>query len=116
MFNRSELFGELFRQLYGGIDQKKGKKEELPISYTEAIGILGKLAFENFSVPVFSYMKFDQKISRIVSEKRTEVINSFISSGLFSCREGVTFSHKLLKEFCAACYLISTYPLHSTTA
>ena len=111
LFNRSELFGELFRQLYGGIDQKKGKKEELPISYTEAIGILGKLAFENFSVPVFSYMKFDQKISRIVSEKRTEVINSFISSGLFSCREGVTFSHKLLKEFCAACYLISTYPL-----
>ena len=111
LFNRSELFGELFRQLYGGIVQKKGKGETLPVSYSEAVGILGELAFKNFSVPVFSYLQFDKEISKIVSENRPGIINSFVSSGLFSCREGITFSHKLLKEYCAACYLISTYPL-----
>lgn len=111
LFNRSELFGELFRQLYGGIDQKKGKGETLPVSYSEAVGILGELAFKNFSVPVFSYLQFDTEISRIVSENRAGIINSFVSSGLFSCREGITFSHKLLKEYCTACYLVSTYPL-----
>lgn len=111
LFNRSELFGELFRQLYGGIDLKKGRGEKLPVSYSEAIGILGELAFRNFSVPVFSYLQFDKEISRIVSANRTGIINSFVSSGLFSCREGISFSHKLLKEYCAACYLVSTYPL-----
>lgn len=111
LFNRSELFGELFRQLYGGIDLKKGKNEKQPVSYSEAVGILGKLAFENFSIPIFSYLQFDKELSRIVSDNRAGIINSFISSGLFNCREGVSFSHKLLKEYCAACYLISTHPL-----
>lgn len=111
LFNRSELFIELFRQLYGGIEQKKGIRNSMPITSAEALEILGKFAYETYSIPAYTYLQFEQRIGRIVHNDRAGIINSFISSGLFSVADSISFSHKLIKEFCAAHYLVSNYPL-----
>lgn len=111
IFNKSQLFQELFLQLYGGIDQKKGLPQKTVVTYGEAIHILGRFAYETFSQASYSYLDFDSRLSKIIENKKAETIASFISSGLFKVLEGVTFLHKMFKEYCAAHYLTDQYPL-----
>lgn len=111
LFNRSKLFEEIFQQLYGGISQQGRKAGNLPLTYNDALNILGNFAYHTFSQPSYSYLEFDQQISKIVSETKTAIINSFVSSGLFKIEDKVLFSHKLLKEYCAAYYLVHNLPL-----
>lgn len=111
IFNRSKLFEELFQKLYGGTSQQSGKTESIPLTYSDAIKTLGNLAFHTFSKPSYSYMEFDQQISKIINENKISVINSFVCSGLFKIEDKVIFTHKLLKEYCTAYYLIHNFPL-----
>ncbi len=111
IFNRSKLFEELFQKLYGGVSQQGAQVENIPLTYSEAINVLGNLAFHTFSVPSYSYMEFDQQISKIVNENKINVLNSFVGSGIFKIQDKVNFAHKLLKEYCAAYYLIQNFPL-----
>lgn len=111
IFNRSKLFEELFQKLYGGISQQSTQVENIPLTYSDAISILGNLAFHTFLTPSYSYMEFDQQISKIVNENKVNVVNSFVCSGLFKIQDKVNFAHKLLKEYCAAYYLIQKFPL-----
>ena len=111
IFNRSKLFEELFQKLYGGISQQSTQVGNISLTYSDAINILGNLAFHTFLTPSYSYMEFDQQISKIVNENKVNVINSFVCSGLFKIQDKVNFAHKLLKEYCAAYYLIQKFPL-----
>lgn len=111
IFNRSKLFEELFQKLYGGTSQQSTQVENIPLTYSDAINILGNLAFHTFLTPSYSYMEFDQQISKIVNENKVNVVNSFVCSGLFKIQDKVNFAHKLLKEYCAAYYLIQNFPL-----
>ena len=106
VFNRSHLMCELFYQMYGGLDQKKGLSSVKPSTYSEIIMILGKYAYESFYRPFMNYMEFDEKLSRIISTNKELVILSIVNSGILSFTESVQFSHKLFKEYCAAYYII----------
>ena len=111
VFNRSQLFDELFQQLYGGLEQKKGISATHPVTYSDALSILGEFAFENISQSAYGLLEFDQKLTKIIQDNKVSVISSFISSGLFKISDSIQFIHKLLKEYCVAHYLINTYPL-----
>ena len=104
--NRSILFDELFHQLY-----EEGRHKSIHLTCSEAAKLLGKIAYEDFSLPQYSYMQFDQRISNLVDTNKKEIIDSFISSGLLICRPtGISFAHNLIKEYLVANYLISIYP------
>ena len=111
IFNRSRLFDELFLQLYGGLEQKKGFGGMPAITYDDAISILGRFAYETFTQPSCSYLEFDQRLSKIITANKASIISSFISSGLFKVSDNVSFVHKLFKEYCTAHFLINNYPL-----
>ena len=111
-FNRSQLFSELFQQLYGGIEHKKGITRSQLMTYSDTLLILGQFAYENNAQSSFSILEFDQKISRIVGKNSAAILSSLISSGIFLVTDKITFSHMLIKEFCIAFYLIYNYPLH----
>ncbi len=111
IFNRSKLFEELFQKLYGGLSQQIGTSGNTPLTYSDAIDILGNLAYHTFSQPSYNYIEFDQQISGIVNENKINIINSFVCSGLFKIEDKVKFTHKLLKEYCVAHYLIHNFSL-----
>lgn len=111
IFNRSQLFEELFQQLYGGFEKTKGISLTQPVTYSDALSILGKFAFENISQSAYGLLEFDQKLTKIIPADKANVISSFVSSGLFKISDNIQFVHKLLKEYCAAHYLINAYPL-----
>ena len=115
VFNRSHLMCELFCQMYGGLDQKKGLSPIKPTTYSEVIMILGKYAYESFYRPFMNYIEFDDKLSRIISTNKEQVIQSIVNSGILNLTESVQFTHKLLKEYCAAYYLVNTFPLSNNT-
>lgn len=111
LFNRSQLLYALFQQLYSGIDQKKGISRGQAMTFSKALSILGELAYKNFSKPSFSVLEFDQNITNIVGSDGISVISSLVSSGVFVVTDQIAFTHKLIKEFCVAYYLIHNYPL-----
>ena len=111
IFNRSRLFEELFQKLYGGIFPQGQFAGTLPLTYHEAQIFLGDFAYHTFSQPSYSYMEFDQQLSKIIHENKIRIIGSFVSSGLFRIENKVFFVHKLLKEYCVAYYLVHNYPL-----
>ncbi len=109
-FNRSNLFAELFHQLYDGTEHGISKVGEPTLSSYEALQVLGQFAFENFNKPAYSYLALDQKLGALIKSDKRRTISQIISSGLFHCNESnVTFAHKLLKEYCAAVYVISHF-------
>lgn len=113
IFNRSSLFEELFQKLYGDMSRQERYSGGTPITYHDAQNILGQMAYQTFSQPCYSYMEFDQKLSEIIHENKMSVIGSFIESGLLKIEGKVFFVHKLLKEYCAAYYLVHNLPLSS---
>lgn len=115
IFNRSQLFSELFLQLYGGMDYSKGLSHIRNMTYSEALSILGRLAYNKFYQPSYSVLEFDRSISEMASKDSFSIIASFISSGLFLVTDRISFTHKLLKEFCAAYYLVSDFPVQENT-
>lgn len=111
IFNRSRLFEELFQKLYGGTSQQGIFAGSIPLTYHDAQIVLGDFAFHTFSQPSYSYMEFDQQLSKIVHENKVHIIGSFVGSGLFRIENRVVFVHKLLKEYCVAYYLVHNFPL-----
>ena len=111
IFNRSRLFEELFLKLYGGTSQQGIFAGSIPLTYHDAQIVLGDFAFHTFSQPSYSYMEFDQQLSKIVHENKVHIIGSFVGSGLFRIENRVVFVHKLLKEYCVAYYLVHNFPL-----
>ena len=111
IFNRSQLFSELFLQLYDGMDYCKGRSHTRNMTYSEALSILGHFAYDKFYQPSYSVLEFDRSISELASKDRFSTIASFISSGLFLVTDRISFTHKLLKEFCTAYYLVSNFPV-----
>ncbi len=109
IFNRSQLFLELFQNLYIGINQKKCGVCSQSVTYSDALIILGEIAFDTFSQPTYGIIEFDKTLTEISSTNSSGVIASFISSGLLKVTDRVTFTHKLLKEFCAAYHLVNNY-------
>lgn len=111
MFNRSILFEELIKLLYGEWNQRKGVTISQPLSYVEVVSILGKLAFETFEQSTYGFFEFEQKIiSLLSSHNNIAIIGSVIASGIIKVTERIEFTHKLFKEYCAAYYLFSNYP------
>lgn len=111
IFDRSQLFLELFKELYIGIDEKKCAVLSQNITYSEALSILGELAFDTFDQPAYSIFEFDKRISDLATKDRFETITSLVCSGLFIITDRVIFTHKLLKEFCAAYHLVNNYTI-----
>ena len=111
LFNRSQLLNELFIELYDGLDHKKGKTVVKGLSYSEALSIIGKIAYDSFDQPSYSIMEFDQLVSGLAPSKKADAVASFISSGLFIVTDRVIFVHKLLKEYSVAYHLVSNYKL-----
>lgn len=109
LFNRSQLLNELFIELYDGLDHKKGKAVVKGLSYSEALSIIGRFAYDSFDQPSYSIMEFDQLVSGLAPSKKADTVASFISSGLFIVTDRVTFVHKLLKEYSVAYHLVSNY-------
>ncbi len=64
IFNRSNLFEEIFQQLYGGMSQQGRKADNIPLTYNDALHILGNFAYHTFSQPSYSYLEFEQQISK----------------------------------------------------
>ena len=111
MFNRSVLFEELIKLLYGEWNQRKGVIINQPLSYVEVVSILGKLAYETFEQSTYGFFEFEQKIiSLLSSHNNIAIIGSVIASGIIKVTEQIEFTHKLFKEYCAAYYLFSNYP------
>lgn len=111
IFDRSQLFLELFKELYIGINEKKCGLSSQTITYSEALSILGELAFETFDQPAYRIIEFDKRISELAMSDKFETITSLVCSGLFIITDKVIFTHKLLKEFCAAYHLVNHYPV-----
>lgn len=111
LFNRSQLLSELFIELYDGMEHKKGKTVVKGLSYSEALSILGQIAYDSFDQPSYSIMEFDQLVSDKTASKKADAVASFVSSGLFIVTDRVTFVHKLLKEYIVAYHLVSNYKL-----
>ena len=111
IFNRSQLFLELFQNLYIGINQKKCGVRSQIVTCSDALTILGKIAFDTFTQPTYGIIEFDKKLTELSSTNSSGVIASFISSGLLKVTDRVTFTHKLLKEFCAAYHLVNNYTI-----
>ena len=104
-FNRSNLFAELFHQLYDGVGYGINKAENPLLSSYEALQVLGQFAYENFDKQTYTYLQFDQKLGALIKTDKRRIISFIVSSGLFHCRDGnISFSHKLIKEYCAAAY------------
>lgn len=116
IFNRSQLFDELFLQLYGGRERGKDYSAKAALTCSEILHVLGKFAYETFSYSSYSYLEFDDRLSKVIEKNRAETIASVISSGLFKVSENITFLHKLFKEYCAAYYLAREYPLEEHAA
>ena len=111
LFNRSQLLNELFIELYDGLDHKKGKTVVKGLSYSEALSIIGQIAYDSFDQPSYSIMEFDQLVSDLAPSKKADAVASFISSGLFIVTDRVIFVHKLLKEYSVAYHLVNNYKL-----
>lgn len=109
-FNRSDLFLELFHQLYDGVEYGINKAGDPLLSSYEALQMLGQFAYENYTRQTYTYMLFDQKLGNLIKSDTRRTISYIVNSGLFHCDDGsISFSHKLLKEFCAAAYLAEQY-------
>ena len=112
LFNRSILFDELMILLCGESDKKKRSYVDHPLCYAEMINLLGHYAFDTFYQPSSSLLEFDKYISDFIdSEKKSLIINCLLGSELLKVTDRITFAHKLFKEYCAAYYLVNTYPL-----
>lgn len=111
LFNRSQLLNALFIELYDGLEQRKGKAGPKALSYSEALSIIGKIAYDSFDLPSYSIMEFDQLVSGLALSNKADAVASFISSGLFIVTDRVIFIHKLLKEYSVAYHLVSNYKL-----
>ena len=116
LFNRSQLLNELFKELYDGLERKKGKSIYKVLSYSEALSILGGIAYSSFSQPSYSILEFDQLICDRVSSDKSSAIASFIGSGLFVVSDRIVFSNKLLKEYCVAYYFVQNYSLEKNAS
>ena len=115
LFNRSQLLNALFIELYDGLEQRKGKAGPKALSYSEALSIIGKIAYDSFDLPSYSIMEFDQLVSGLAPSNKADAVASFISSGLFIVTDRVTFVHKLLKEYSVAYHLVNNYKLEDNT-
>jgi len=113
IFNRSILFEELVFLLCGEWDKRKGISSKYSLSYSDAVGILGQYAFDKFYQPSTRHIEFEEYISKISpsNTNKTAIIDFLLSSELLRVSNGIVFTHKLFKEFFAACYLVSRYPL-----
>lgn len=115
IFNRSQLLNALFIELYDGLEQRKGKAGPKALSYSEALSIIGKIAYDSFDVPSYSIMEFDQLVSGLAPSNKADAVASLISSGLFIVTDRVSFVHKLLKEYSVAYHLVSNYKLEDNS-
>lgn len=113
LFNRSILFEELVLLLCGRWDERKGISNGRRLSCSDAVDILGQYAFDTFYRPFSRHLEFEEYISRISPSgtNKTALIDSLLSSDLLRVSDGIAFTHKLFKEFLAACHLVSQYPL-----
>lgn len=105
-FNRSSLFAELFHQLYDGAEHGVNNCDDCALSSNEVLQIIGRFAYENFAKSTYAYMFFDQKVGELIKTDKRKAISLMISSGVFRCnKDSIVFSHKLIKEYCAASYI-----------
>lgn len=111
-FNRSVLFQELMTMCCGEWDKRKGLSISQEATYTEIFTIMGKLAFEKFKQSSYSLYEFDKFItnnSNSIKNKQS-FINFILRTGIFVVNDTISFSHKLFKEYFAACYLFEKHP------
>lgn len=112
LFNRSILFEEIMTTLCGEWDKRKGVATGLTLSYSETLSLFGAYAFDTFNQHATRLLEFDDFISNhIRSDNKSVIINTLLRSGVLLVDDKISFSHKLLKEFCAAYHLVQNYPL-----
>ena len=112
LFNRSAIFENLFLLLCGQWNEQKGVSVNRPLSYSEILSLIGHIAYEYFDRPFFTLLEFDQYVSNEVQHhNKARVISFLTGTGIFRIADKITFAHKLFKEYFAANYLISQYPL-----
>lgn len=111
IFNRSKLFEALFQILYSNESQSTKYTGNYPLTYHDALNILGNFAYQTFEYSSYSYIEFDQKLSELIPQNKTDVISYFVASGIFKIENEIVFIHKLLKEYCVAYFLVNNFPL-----
>lgn len=110
-FNRSTLFEKLVYLLYEGRNQQKGLCIEQPLCCAEVISLIGEFSYNSFYKPSYGYVDFENQIAQFISRTdKSKIISSIIACDIFRIRDGVTFSHKLFKEFCTAYYMNMQLP------
>lgn len=112
LFNRSAIFENLFLLLCGQWSEQKGASVNRPLSYSEILSLIGHIAYEYFDRPFFTLLEFDQYVSNEVQHHdKARVISFLTGTGIFRIADKITFAHKLFKEYFAASYMTSQYPL-----
>ena len=111
IFNRSILFEEMVLMLCGEWNRKKGLKQQDDISYSDMLDILGILAYETFSLSSCRLIDFDSLINKYAkSINRARLIDVMLQTGILKIASGISFTHKLYKEFFAAYHLFHKIP------
>lgn len=112
IYNRSILFEELILMLCGEWDRRKGLTPLNDISYTDILDILGSLAFDTFSQSSCRLIEFDILVNKYAKScNRAKLLDVILQTGILRVTSGISFTHKLYKEFFAAYHLFHKFPL-----